>query len=196
MPGSPPRRRAARPQPGRRHVRAGIGIIPRFVPILATAADLQAFYQAIATVSFLLLGFWWPVGRSAPAGPAARHAYGVSMYFFLPGLMSLMASVNSELTTLWRVAFALTGVVGALEVILYLRAGLRGGHSQLALRALGSVDYLLIVIVALVPTLTMDLGLGLKPREVEAVLLTIMLLIGSNIAWLSMRELEEAAQRA
>jgi hypothetical protein len=170
--------------------------MPRPVPVLATAADLQAFYQAIATVSFLLLGFWWPVGRAAPPGAPARHAYGVSMYFFLPGLMSLMASVNSELTTLWRVAFALTGVIGALEVVLYLRAGSRGGPGQLALRALGSVDYLLIVIIAVAPTLTMDLGLGLKPREVEAILLTIMLLIGANIAWLGMREPGDAAQRA
>lgn len=170
--------------------------MPRPVPVLATAADLQAFYQAIATVSFLLLGFWWPVGRAAPPGAPARHAYGVSMYFFLPGLMSLMASVNSELTTLWRVAFALTGVVGALEVVLYLRAGARGGPGQVILRALGSVDYLLIVIVALVPTLTMDLGLGLQPREVEAILLTIMLLIGANIAWLGMREPGDATQRA
>jgi hypothetical protein len=170
--------------------------MPRPVPVLATAADLQAFYQAIATVSFLLLGFWWPVGRAAAPGAPARHAYGVSMYFFLPGLMSLMASVNSELTTLWRVAFALTGVIGALEVVLYLRAGSRRGAGQLALRALGSVDYLLIVIVALAPTLTMDLGLGLKPREVEAILLTIMLLIGANIAWLGMREPGDAAQRA
>jgi hypothetical protein len=172
-----------------------IGIMPRPVPVLATAADLQAFYQAIATVSFLLLGFWWPVGRAAPPGAPARHAYGVSMYFFLPGLMSLMASVNSELTTLWRVAFALTGVIGALEVVLYLRAGSRGA-GQLALRALGSVDYLLIVIVALAPALTMELGLGLKPREAEAILLTIMLLIGANIAWLGMREPVDAAQRA
>jgi hypothetical protein len=168
--------------------------MPRPVPVLATAADLQAFYQAIATVSFLLLGFWWPVGRAAAAGAPARHAYGVSMYFFLPGLMSLMASVNSELTTLWRVAFALTGVIGALEVVLYLRAGSRGGRGPLALRALGSVDYLLIVVVAVAPTLTMDLGLGLKPREVEAILLTIMLLIGANIAWLGMREPGTAAR--
>jgi hypothetical protein len=158
--------------------------MPRPVPVLATAADLQAFYQAIATVSFLLLGFWWPVGRAAAAGAPAR----------LPGLMSLMASVNSELTTLWRVAFALTGVIGALEVVLYLRAGSRGGRGPLALRALGSVDYLLIVVVAVAPTLTMDLGLGLKPREVEAILLTIMLLIGANIAWLGMREPGTAAQ--
>ena len=170
--------------------------MPRPVPVLATAADLQAFYQAIATVSFLLLGFWWPVGRAAPPGAPARHAYGVSMYFFLPGLMSLMASVNSELTTLWRVAFALTGVIGAVEVVLYLRAGARGGRGELALRALGSVDYLLIVIVAVAPTLTMSLGLGLKPREVEAILLTIMLLIGVNIAWLGMRESGDAVQRA
>jgi hypothetical protein len=44
------------------------------------------------------------------------------------------------------------------------------------------------------PTLTM--GLGLAPREVEAILLTIMLLIGVNIAWLGMRESGDAAQRA
>jgi len=162
------------------------------------ALDIDAFYQAIATISFVLLGLWWLVAqvkyeewRGDPA--RRRHAYGISLYFLLPGMMALGASVNSDVNLLWRVAFGVTGVLGAMEVLLYLRSGPLRTAPQLALRVVGSVVYLAIVVLAIKPTLAVALGTGLKPREVEGVLLTVLLFIGANIAWFGLMETGETA---
>lgn len=168
----------------------------RAVMIPLAALDIDAFYQAIATISFVLLGLWWLVAqvkyeewRGDPA--RRRHAYGISLYFLLPGMMALAASVNSDVNLLWRVAFGITGVLGTMEVLLYLRSGPLRTAPQLALRLVGSIVYLSIVVLAIKPTLAM--GTGLKPREVEGLLLTVLLFIGANIAWFGLMETGETA---
>lgn len=162
------------------------------------ALDIDAFYQAIASVSFVLLGLWWLVAqvkyqewRGDP--PRRRHAYGISLYFLLPGMMAMAASVNSDISALWRVAFGVIGVLGAMEVLLYLQAGPVRTPAQFVLRLCGTGVYLLIVLLALKPTLATELGIGLKPREVEGLLLTVLLFIGANIAWFGLLESAETA---
>ena len=63
--------------------------------------DIDAFYQSVATVSFTLLGLWWVVLQlkfKEGRGDARRrrHAYGVALFFLLPGVMSMVSSVNSD----------------------------------------------------------------------------------------------------
>lgn len=162
------------------------------------ALDIDAFYQAIASVSFVLLGLWWIVAqvkyeewRGDPA--RRRHAYGISLYFLLPGMMSMAASVNSDVPLLWRFAFGLIGLLGALEIFLYLQSGPFRSGPQFALRIVGAVVYLGIVALAFKPTLAMELGGGLKPREIEGLLLTVLLFLGANIAWFGLMESGETA---
>jgi hypothetical protein len=42
----------------------------------------------------------------------------------------------------------------------------------------------LIAIIAAVPTIVADLGISARPLRVEAVLLTILVFLGVNVAWL------------
>ena len=63
----------------------------------------------------------------------------------------------------------------------------------MALRVAGLVVYVLIVAFAIRPELADDLSLGLDPREAEAVLLGLLLLVGANLAWLGLIEPSETA---
>ena len=47
--------------------------------------------------------------------------------------------------------------------------------------------------LALRPRLSVDLALGLTPREAEAVLLALLLVVGANLAWLGLTESGETA---
>jgi hypothetical protein len=164
----------------------------------ASAADIGSFYRAVTTASFTLLGLWWVVvqlryARGEGEGDKRRHAYGVALFFLLPGLGSLTASLNSELSSLWRVAFGLCAALGIAEAISYLRTAGARTAGALALRACGAVLYVLMAVVALRPELSADLRLGLSPREVEAILLSLVLLVGAHLAWLGLTEPAEAA---
>ena len=63
----------------------------------------------------------------------------------------------------------------------------------MALRWAGLVLYVLMAALALRPTLSVDLSLGLTPREAEAVLLALLLVVGANLAWLGLTESGETA---
>ena len=157
---------------------------------LAAAADpakIDEFYRAFASVSFTLLGLWWVVvqlryreGEGDVRG--RRHAYGIALFFLLPGVMSLLSSVNSEHSALWRLAFGGCAALGIVEIALYLRSEGRRTPAGLALRWAGLVLYVLMAALALRPRLSVDLALGLTPREAEAVLLALLLVVGANLA--------------
>jgi hypothetical protein len=167
-------------------------------PLMAQAAAVDDFYRSFASVSFTLLGLWWVVvNLRYKSGEGdrerRRHAYGVAMFFLLPGVGSLLSSINTELTALWRVAFGLSAVVGLAEVVLYLRSGARRTQAAVALRVCGAVLYVLMLVLAVRPKLTADLALGLTGPEAEAILLAGLLLVGANLAWLGLTEAEETA---
>jgi hypothetical protein len=44
--------------------------------------------------------------------------------------------------------------------------------------------YVLVAIVAIVPSLVTDVGISARPVRVEAVLLTVLVFVGVNVAWL------------
>jgi hypothetical protein len=165
--------------------------------VLAAAA-IDEFYRSVATVSFTLMGLWWVVVNARYKEGEGdmrrrRHAYGIVLFFLLPGLMSLISSIDSELTTLWRVAFGICGAVVILELVLFLLAGGAPTPAAMVLRVGGLVVYVLIVAFAIRPELSADLSLGLDPREAEAVLLGLLLLVGANLAWLGLIEPSETA---
>ncbi len=160
--------------------------------------DIDAFYQSVATVSFTLLGLWWVVVQlkfKAGSGDPVRrrHAYGIATFFLLPGEMSKVSSVNSDQAALWRVAFGVTALLGVLEVVLYLRTGGERATGPLAVRLAGLVLYVVIALFALRPELTTDLGVALEPREVEAILVALLVVVGANLAWFGLTEPEETA---
>lgn len=168
-------------------------------PIMDTL-DIDRFYQSVTQVSFTLLGLWWVVVQMKFRGGAGdprrrRHAYGVATFFLLPAVMSMISGVNSDHSTLWRVAFGSMALLGIAEIVLFLRSGGDRAAGPVALRAAGLVLYLLIAALALRPALATDLDLGMQPREVEAVLVALVVVVGANLAWFGLTEPDEAVAR-
>jgi hypothetical protein len=151
------------------------------------AGVLTDFYIAFGTVCFTLLGLWLIVVQTRHAEwrgvPAhRRRAYGVALHFSLPGLMCLLALVDPASATLWRVSFAVVAASGAV-VLLLVRGSLPGVVGWIAyLTAVGL--YVLIAVVAAAPSVVADVGLSARPLRAEAVLLTILVFVGVNVAWL------------
>ena len=162
---------------------------------------LTDFYIAFGTVCFTLLGLWLIVVQTRHAewrGVAAyrRRAYGVALHFSLPGLMSLLSLVNPASTTLWRVSFTVVAASGAI-VLLLVRGSLPGTIGRAAYLAAVAL-YALIAVIAAVPSLVTDIGLTVRALQAEAVLLTILVFAGVNVAWLLLFEEPQppAPQRA
>jgi hypothetical protein len=166
--------------------------------LAAAPPGIDAFYRALATAAFTLLGLWWVVvvaryarGEGSPL--QRRHAYGIALYFLLPAIMSLIASVNSDLSTLWRLAFGACAAIGMVEVVLYLATGGARTAIGLVLRGCGLTLYALIALVAFRPPVVADAGLGLHPQELESVLLGGLLFVGAHLVWLALTEPAETA---
>ncbi len=152
----------------------------------------ETFYSTSATAAFALLGLWWVVvaeRRRDWVDNAARRrqAYTISLYFALPGVMSMVSLVSKSESTVWRLAFGLAGAVGVLETGAALlsartRPDYRGRFAGLLRIALPL--YVAVVAVALRPKLAHDLGISLKPLETEALLVSMLIFLGVNFAWL------------
>jgi hypothetical protein len=148
---------------------------------------LTDFYVAFATVCFTLLGLWIVVVQTRHAewrqsAVHRRRAYGVALHFSLPGLMSLLSLVDPASTMLWRVSFAIVAVGGVMALAL-VRGPAPTGLGVVAYVA-AVVLYVLIALVAVVPGLVADIGVLVRPLRVEAVLQTILVFLGVNVAWL------------
>lgn len=171
------------------------------MPLAQAAADTAAideFYKTVASISFTLLGLWWVViqlkfkeGEGDPR--RRRHAYGTALYFLLPGVMTMLSAINSDLSLLWRLAFGLMALMGVLEIVLYLSSGGVRTAGPMALRAGAAVVYGLIALFALSPPLAVQLGLGMTAREVEAVLIGLLIVVGVHLAWFGLTEGPETA---
>jgi hypothetical protein len=150
----------------------------------------ETFYATFAQVSIALLGLWWVVVQFKQAtwmrDPGRRRmAYNVSLYFMLPGIMSLVSILSSAATFIWRGTFAAAGLFGAVEAAYFAldRRQARPGWQLLA-RWLTVVLYVVVVTVALVPTVLASSGISLKPIELEGLTLSLILFLGVNWAWL------------
>jgi hypothetical protein len=151
--------------------------------------NLIPFYEATTGLSFALLGFWWLVielrHREFVTDPTLRRsAYQMSLYFALPGMMSLVSLLATDNPLLWRVGFVAAGLVGLLQAPVAMRA-LRwtGSGRILAGQWALTVLYALLVLVAFSPTLPERLGLGLTGLETEGLLVALFIFLGINVAW-------------
>jgi hypothetical protein len=161
---------------------------------------LTDFYIAFSPACFALLSLWLVVVQLNNAawvsGDQAHHwrAYGVALYFALPGTMSLFALIDAKDPTFWRVSFAviaLGGAVGmiALQAPFWARAGFLAHIRFLSLikseqpmrrreRAMLVVAVLLYVLIGVQAMVSRSL------LRQEAILLIILVFLGFNVAWL------------
>lgn len=122
--------------------------------------------------------------------PALRtRAYAVTLNFALPGLMSLLSLVDPKSSTEWRVSFAVVAILGTLVLLAIAPRGrVPGEGNQLAAAALvvAAVSYALVALVAISPGLVKDVSVSLTPLRCEAILLSVLIFLGVNVAWLLM----------
>jgi hypothetical protein len=164
--------------------------------------NLQQFYSTTAQACFTVLSVWWVfVGLNFQRWVKDRYRrlmlYDVSLYFLLPGLMSLVSLLAVGVPAIWRVAFATAGVIGAVESVLLPIRRAPHGDARLPTRAADLVSFILFALIAVVairPTLVGTAGIELRPLEVEGMLIAGLLIVGFSLAWLMfLATAEEAA---
>jgi hypothetical protein len=111
--------------------------------------------------------------------------YDVSLYFLLPGMMSLGSLLAVEEAWIWRANFTLFGAIGLLwSVVLVARRGrLQGAQLIVRVTDVASIVlYGLAVLFALWETLPDELGIDLTSLEAEGFFVTALLMIGITLA--------------
>jgi hypothetical protein len=118
-----------------------------------------------------------------------RRTYAITLNFALPGLMGLLSLVDPTSQTVWRVSFATVAVVGAFALSTLGWPGHSRATSSLLVAAAwlaAAVLYALIAVVAISPSVLGTLGVNLKGLQAEAILVSLQVFLGVNVAWLLM----------
>ena len=151
---------------------------------------LADFYSTAAQLFFAILGFWWVVVQFKHQrwshDPVRRRAsYVISLHFLLPGVMSLVSLLSGELSFVWNVAFAIAGAFGVVATLLVAASGSPRMGMQYELFGQGAAIglYALITLLALFPGLPAAIGLGVRPIVIEAILITLLTVLGVTLAW-------------
>jgi hypothetical protein len=143
------------------------------------------FYSAFSPACFALLALWLAIiAINARAWLSSEHrhqqrqAYIVALYFAAPGTMSLLALINPLNTFVWRVFFIIVSLLGMAGMLLFGPFPNRQPRHLLDMSdqvvqwiAIGL--YLAVAVLAFIP---------LHTQRVEAVLLTVLVLLGVHVA--------------
>ncbi|HEX6528155.1 MAG TPA: hypothetical protein VF070_50245 [Streptosporangiaceae bacterium] len=145
---------------------------------------LDAFYGAFSPACFALLGLWLVVvqmrlGEWQGSASHRRRAYGVALHFVLPGVMSMFALIDTQNPAYWRVSFAVVALGGAAVMVL-VRGLPSTGRLEMAAYAAAIILYLVIGALAVIG--------GTDVARAEASLLTLLVFLGFNAAWLLLFE--------
>lgn len=153
---------------------------------------LETFYVGMAGICFTLLGLWWLVLTTQHTlwmhDPQRRRlGYHLSLYFALPGAMSLVSLLTPASAFFWRGGFVVMGLLGAVESVLMMTRGkdaiMRERAARIALPII-AVLYLVVAVIAVSPSLPEKVGIDVEPTALEGVLLVLLLIFGINLAWL------------
>ena len=165
-------------------------------------AQLETFYQTVSQVCFTLLGFWLIVLQTkyqewSGKRERRRMIVNISLYFLLPGTMSLLAMLAIQATAIWRVAFVVTSALGAIETVFMLRSFTRQKRVYgvaVLVRALELVLFALIAVIGLFPQAFNRFGL--TALTVAGVLLTLIVVGGVALMWIYLIAGVEASELA
>ena len=156
---------------------------------------LATFYQTVAQLCFTLLGLWWLVLQTKyqewTGDPTRRRMItNISLYFLLPGSMSLMALLAAQQHLLWQVSFFVASGIGAIETSALLlgeraHAVGRPHWPRWALRWAGVALYVVVALAALVAFIPgAARRLHVDPLTLSGVLITLLVVSGVLLAWL------------
>ena len=148
---------------------------------------MDNFYSAVSSLCFTLLGFWFVVvqlgaERHMQDPERRRTALRVSLYFVLPGLMSVLSLINladeRSQAHFWRAVFLVTAAIGLVDAVVAVRIP-RTRVTALVTAGL----YLAVAGVALSPRTTARLFPDVPPLAVEGVLLALLVVLGLYLIW-------------
>jgi len=126
-------------------------------------------------------------------------AYVVSLHLLLPEAMSVLAFAAPDQTWVWRTSFATAGALGIIGVALITRTLREDSDCPRIVRWLQWVVlpiYIVVTLLAVVPSLVTTLAVGLTALEAEALALALLLFFGVPSAWFLLVEPEERRAEA
>ena len=153
----------------------------------------ETFYQTVAQLAFTLLGLWWLVlqtkyGEWIHHWARRRMATNITLYFLLPGSMSLLALLATNSRLLWQISFILAAFIGAVATVFFARAARANQWRNpwsiriiMLASGLGLALYMLIIVVALLPDVFR--ALGTTPLTVAGIAVTLLVVVGVTLAW-------------
>ena len=156
--------------------------------------QLIAFYQAFSPACFGLLALWIVVVQLRidewkKDKVCQRRAYGVALHFALPGMMGVLALIDPSTHLFWQLSFAIIGLSGALVMFAVRGYPVRVERTRTGRRHLPAADrlglaaYVAAIVLYVVIGALAIIG-GTDELRTEAVLLTILVFLGFNVAWL------------
>jgi hypothetical protein len=159
--------------------------------------SLDSFYAVVSGTCFALVGLWWGVvqfnKRWLQNAETRALAGGVYLSFLIPGVMSLIAQVSGDNKLIWRVTFVVAAALGmyfTTRLILKTRSSTSPSGPFRRNRWIVILLYLLVLIFGAAPELAEPLGL--KPLQVEAILLAFLIIIAHGLTWEFMTQPEES----
>ena len=148
---------------------------------------VDSFYQIVSGICFALTGLWWTVVENRKDwlrdDKLRSLAGGVYASFLIPGVMSLGAQIGGDNKLVWRSVFVIAALIGVYfngKLLAAMRASPHAGFFARH-RWLVILLYLVVLVLGLFPELTTPTGL--KPIQVEAFLLCLIILTGHGLAW-------------
>jgi hypothetical protein len=149
--------------------------------------NTDSFYAILSGICFALTGLWWTVveGREDWLKNAQLRslAGGVYASFLIPGVMSLGAQIGGDNKLVWRAVFVIAALAGMFFTtrLLTRLSQLKQAGFFTRSRWLVILLYAVVLVLGLFPDLVAPTGL--KPIQVEAFLLCIIVLTGHGLAW-------------
>ncbi|MFE5854686.1 MULTISPECIES: hypothetical protein [unclassified Streptomyces] len=150
--------------------------------------DVSTFYALFSATCFTLVGLWWNVVQNHPdwlrSDALRRVVGGIYLSFLLPALMGLFAQVGGvETPEIWRTSFVVLAVIGCASTVRLLGRSTsdRSAGSLAAPQLVACLLYLLIAVVGVAPEVADPLGL--RPIQAEAILLSLLVLMGHGLVW-------------
>jgi hypothetical protein len=146
--------------------------------------NVSTFYAVFSATCFTLVGLWWGVTlrdtRWVGDRVRRRAVGGVYLAFLLPALMGLFAQVGGVADPLvWRISFIIIAAVGAVATLRLLATDAE--PTVTAIRAGAAVVYVLVALLGAFPRAA-DV-VGLRPIQVEALLLVLLVALGHALVW-------------
>ena len=154
---------------------------------------LDDFYESFSPACFGLLGLWlvvvglrikdWQGGGDAAYQRYRQLSYGIALCFVLPGIMSVFALVDDKNPLFWQISFAIVALGGAVTLyfVHHNVPDLERDHVLTYLSAIGL--YLVIGLLAIIGILAKK-SAGPDLLRADAILLTAVIFLGFNAAWL------------